>query len=232
MNLIRRAVRRVVGFQPVYEPEFLGIWARCQPYTMTGIERGYGLWVACRYLIESGRHGDFIECGVYRGGSAMLMALTLAAMGEHRDIYLYDTFAGMPEPGANDLSPYEPPAHSIWKKKPEGWCVATVDEVRENMASTGYAMDRIHLVPGMVEDTLPSSKHERIAMLRLDTDWYQSTLCELEILYPRIVPGGVLLIDDYGHWRGSAKAVNEYFKGSLLFSPLDYSGRIAVKPVL
>ena len=110
---------------------------------------------------------------------------------------------------------------------------AGFDEVRRNLASTGYPSDRLHFIRGRVEDTIPASAPESIALLRLDTDWYESTRHELTHLYPRLVRGGVLIIDDYGHWQGARQATDEYF--SVLGSPvllhrIDYTGRIAVKP--
>jgi hypothetical protein len=235
VNIAQRVIRRVVGrrFEQAYEPEFLSIWRQCETFTLTSVQRAYGLWLACRYVVQARILGDFIECGTYRGGSAMVMALSLLSLGEERDIYLYDTFEGMPEPSESDVSAYEDTdARTSWKSKPatDTWmCVASVDEVRSNLASTGYPVNRVHLVKGMVEDTLPISAHEHIAMLRLDTDWHASTKLELETLYPSLRPGGVLIVDDYGHWQGAAKAVDEYFGGAILLSPLDYTGRIAVK---
>ena len=88
------------------------------------------------------------------------------------------------------------------------------------------------MVPGLVEDTVPSQAPEVIALLRLDTDWYKSTWHELEHLYPRLSVGGVLIIDDYGHWEGARRAVDEFIeaKGLRLFlSRIDYTGRLAIK---
>jgi O-methyltransferase len=100
------------------------------------------------------------------------------------------------------------------------------------MYSTGYDMGRIHFVKGKVEDTIPNGAPSRIAILRLDTDWYESTRHELENLYPRLSPRGVLIIDDYGHWAGCRQAVDEYIhsnKIKLLLNRVDYTGRVAVK---
>ena len=72
---------------------------------------------------------------------------------------------------------------------------------------------------------------ERIALLRIDTDWYESTRHELVHLYPRLSPGGVLIIDDYGHWQGARKAVDEYFQAGLFLNHIDYTGRLAIKPL-
>ena len=107
-----------------------------------------------------------------------------------------------------------------------------MEEVRERLVGTGYPPERLHLVPGMVEQTLPGEAPEKIALLRLDTDWYASTRHELEQLYPRLESGGVLIIDDYGHYEGARRAVDEYFERSgepVLLSRIDFSGRLVVK---
>jgi O-methyltransferase len=110
--------------------------------------------------------------------------------------------------------------------------VASLQEVRSNMASTGIATERVHYVSGPVEETIPRSVPERIALLRLDTDWYESTRHELEHLWDRLEPGGVLIVDDYGHWAGAREAVDEFFaarEDAPLLSRVDYTGRMGVK---
>ena len=108
----------------------------------------------------------------------------------------------------------------------------SVDRVRAAVESTGYPRERIHLVPGMVEDTLPAEAPEQVALLRLDTDWYASTKHELEQLYPRLTPGGVLIVNDYGHYEGARRAVDEHFAATgerVLLNRIDYTGRVAVE---
>jgi hypothetical protein len=112
------------------------------------------------------------------------------------------------------------------------WCRAGIEDVRANMASTGYPMDRVHFVKGKVEDTLESNDTGPIALLRLDTDWYESTAEEMRVLYPRLAVGGPLVLDDYGFWKGSRKAVDEYFSEHgerPLLVRVDATGRVAVK---
>jgi predicted O-methyltransferase YrrM len=111
---------------------------------------------------------------------------------------------------------------------------STLAEVQANMARTGFPAERTRFVQGDVGQTIPGEAPERIALLRLDTDWYESTRHELEHLYPRLQPGGVLIVDDYGHWAGAREAVDEYFAQhgiAILLNRIDYTGRIAVKPV-
>jgi hypothetical protein len=212
---------------------------RVRPYTMTSPERLFALIQAVRHVSSAGIPCEVVECGVWRGGSMMAAALTLIERGASaRDLYLFDTFEGMPAPGAKDVDLDGIAAATLLKVQdktdPDSvWCIASLEEVRQVLSSTGYDGSRMHFVKGKVESTIPGHAPERIAILRLDTDWYESTLHELEHLYPRLSPGGVLIIDDYGHWAGCRQAVDEYFaarKLHVLLTRIDYSGRIAVKP--
>ena len=220
-----------------------GIVEQANPHTMTGPARLLALVEATRYCVERELPGAFAECGVWRGGSVLAMILTLQSLGrDDRDIYLYDTFEGMTAPGEHDVSEFDPPAAETWREAEEGGDRAWpqfFDEqvfneavVRETVLGTGYPEARLHFVRGRVEETVPDQAAERLALLRLDTDWYESTRHEMEHLYPRLVPGGVLIVDDYGHWKGSRRAVDEYLErtgGPLLLNRIDYAARIAVK---
>ena len=206
--------------------------------TLTSAERIAAVSDATSYVAEAGIAGAIVECGVWRGGSMMAVALTLLERGvADRDLYLYDTFTGMTEPSAEDVSsPYDGYSpHRRWRRHHalgRQWAGVPADVVRERVESTGYPAERIHLVEGMVEQTLPDRAPERIALLRLDTDWYTSTKHELVELYPRLSEGGVLIVDDYGHYEGARRAVDEYLEEtgeSLLLNRIDYTGRIAVK---
>jgi hypothetical protein len=171
------------------------------------------------------------------------MILTLQALGiDERDIYLYDTFEGMTAPAPEDVSDLQGAARDVWEQARQenqrpwndvfGPQAFSEQSVRSLMTSTGYPPDRLHFVTGPVEETIPGTAPEELALLRLDTDWYESTRQELVHLFPRLRPGGVLIIDDYGHWRGARQAVDEYFSSEhppLLLSRIDYTGRIAVK---
>lgn len=208
-----------------------------QPFTLTGIERLSGLIQAVRYLARSQLPGDVVECGVWRGGSMMAVALTLLDEGcPDRNLYLYDTFTGMSPPTAHDRNASGDPAERLLQNEPVGagiWCQASLDDVRANLLSTGYPTEKLHFIPGKVEATLPQTAPTRIALLRLDTDWYESTRHELVHLYPRLCPRGVLIIDDYGHWQGARKAVDDYLATldyPLYLHRLDYTGRLTIKP--
>jgi hypothetical protein len=224
---------------PDLEAEFIAAQAVCQPFTMTSIERRYALWQAIHHVVQQRVEGAFVECGVWRGGSTMMAAIALRLLGaDDRELWLYDTFEGMSEPTEHDveaatgmLAGQHP---DIINRRIESnvFAYAELDDVRFNVARTGYPDDRIRYVQGKVEDTLPTYAPTRIAVLRLDTDWYASTRHELEHLWDRLVAGGVLIIDDYGHWAGARKAVDEFFAGrddAPLLSRIDYTGRIGVK---
>jgi O-methyltransferase len=220
------------------EPAFAAIWEAVRPFTMTSVERVYSLWQATRYVCRRPVAGAFVECGVWRGGSVLAMAMTLLNEGvSDRDFYLFDTFEGMPAPGAEDVDAAGRPATSLLGAETkslssEMWAWAPEQHVRGNLAKVQYPSERFNLVRGKVEDTIPRVLPERIALLRLDTDFYESTVHELRWLYPNLSPGGVLIIDDYGHWRGARKAVDEFLQShpELMLMRIDYTGRIAVKP--
>ena len=213
------------------EPEFLTIWERVSPYTMTSVERGYALFQGVRYVIDLNIAGSFVECGVWKGGSCMLMALTLDSLGvSDREIYLYDTFTGMTEPTDADRIAWNGRSVRERFERFSTWAV-DLPEVAANLESTGYPQDRLHYIEGDVLKTLDYELPGVTALLRLDTDWYESTLKELEILYPLLSPNGLLLLDDYGHFEGAKRAVDEYFADhrSPYFARVDYTGRVGVK---
>jgi len=206
------------------------------PFTMTSPERILALRDAVRHICRHRIPGDIVECGVWRGGSMMAAALTLLACGERRRLHLFDTFAGMPPPSTADRDISGVPAADLLAVEDplagDTWCHSPLADVRANLASTGYPAELIRFVAGRVEETLPEEAPEQIAILRLDTDWYESTRHELEHLYPRLAEGGVLIIDDYGHWEGARRAVDEYLAATgtrLFLTRIDYTGRMAVK---
>ncbi len=207
-----------------------------KPWTMTSPEKLNALILAVRHVVRHQVAGDIVECGVWRGGSMQATARTLLEAGDRsRHLYLFDTFEGMPPPTDQDKRHDGRSAAELLaaNERSSGvWAVATLDDVRTGMARTGYPDDRVHYVPGLVEETVPAQAPEQIAVLRLDTDWYASTKHELDTLYPRLVSGGVLLIDDYGWWQGSRKAVDEFLDvtGEPLLLLRMAEGRIAVKP--
>jgi len=211
-----------------------------QPYTMTSPQRIRALCSAVRYIEQAGIEGAVVECGVWRGGSMMAVARTLINDGgTARDLYLFDTFEGMTQPGPLDISLKGDSAEHLLKQSAKTeddmmWCYAPIEQVIQSLSLTQYAASHLHFVPGPVEQTLTVSTPEHISLLRLDTDWYASTKHELEILFPKLSPGGVLIIDDYGHWQGARLAVDEYMhqhRITMRLYEIDYTGRIGMKPL-
>ena len=209
--------------------------------TATTIERVDALLNAVDYLERNKIEGDFVECGVWKGGSCMAMAKKLLKNDSNkRKIWLFDTFEGMTEPDENDIEVETGIKGkellvnaSRNSEKYNMWAYAPLNEVKNNMIKTGYPIDNIKYIIGKVEDTLKGDDiPEKVSLLRLDTDWYESTKIELEILFPRLVKGGVLIIDDYGHFEGARKAVDEYFSqlsDNYFMHRIDYSARIIIK---
>jgi hypothetical protein len=218
------------GFPPDYHSDDIEIIRAVAPYTMTSTERIHALITAVRHIVGSGIPGDLVECGVWKGGSVMAMALTLLQLqNQDRALYLFDTFSGMTAPSDRDVDYLGQPAQTILE---DVRCAATQEEVEAAVFGTGYDRANIHFVSGAVEETIPDQAPGMIALLRLDTDWYQSTRHELFHLFPRLTPGGVIIVDDYGHWHGARQAVDEYLADnriSLLLHRIDYTGRIGVK---
>jgi O-methyltransferase len=220
-----------------FEEPDIELYRRVGPYTMTTPPRIYALVRAVEYVAARGLPGALVECGVWRGGSMMAAALTLLRLGvTDRELYLYDTFSGMPPPSEEDTTRSGERAADLLAHgdtDSDIWAIASLDDVREAVLGVGYPAERIHFVEGAVEDTLPDNAPDEIALLRLDTDWYASTKHELVHLYPRLARGGVLILDDYGYWQGARRAVDEYFAANgepLLLNRIDGTGRIAVKP--
>jgi hypothetical protein len=200
----------------------------------------FALKTALEYVVTNKIEGAIVECGVWRGGSMMLAAKVLSKLGEkRRELFLFDTFEGMTSPSAEDRDIHNTDAKELLAQESvtvsrSVWCYADIDDVNHNMMSTGYPPELVHLIKGRVEDTIPVHAPPQIAILRLDTDWYESTLHELVHLFPRLSTNAVLIIDDYGHWQGARRAVDEYFSAfpmKPLLHRIDYTGRMIIKCV-
>lgn len=221
------------------DDEFFPIYERCRIYSMTSIERMYALYQAIKFIVSANIKGDIVECGVWRGGSMMIVAHTLLELGvTDRCLYLFDTYEGLPRPDVQkDIDLWGNRAIDGWLPYSVGeekshWAEASYEEVRDNLTSTNYPATNMHFIKGMVERTVPEFAPQQIALLRLDTDWYESTKHELNHLYDRLGQGGILIIDDYGHFKGARQAVDEFFserKIPALLNRIDYSGRLFFK---
>ena len=221
---------------------YIDILSKIAPYTMTandGLEATYALFQAVRYIAQNKIPGDIVECGVWRGGSMMLIAYALQYFGDtSRRLYLYDTYVGMTEPDDIDIDFDGKAMKPIWSQLTSQGMVmgygGSVENVKANLWLSGYPEQQMHFIVGDVLQTIPAQSPSRIAVLRLDTDWYKSTLHELKHLYDLIVPHGVLIIDDYGWCRGARQATDEFFRDRP-FKPMmhrvDQGPRMIVKPV-
>jgi len=208
-------------------------------FTMTSVARLVNTLKSCKYVVQNNIPGDFVECGVWRGGHGILAKKIFERMGSSKKVWMYDTFEGMAEPTEYDVNAK---TKELAKAKYQvaikdthvDWCYASLEDVKKCCQVSGIDINSIKFIKGDVCNTLndPANRPDKIAVLRLDTDWYKSTKTELELLYPTLSNSGVLIIDDYGHWQGSRKAVDEYFANSEykpLFNVVDYTGRSAIK---
>ena len=239
-KLVQRMLRRL-GYDIVRCPDVStddqSILRQVADFTMTSLERQITLIDAVRYLVRRGVPGSFVECGVWRGGSSMATALALAQEGDvSRDLYLFDTFEGMSPPTDADKTTDGTLAKTHLERVKKGtgyWCYAGIEDVQANLASTNYPSERLHFVKGPVEQTIPAKAPAGpIALLRLDTDWYESTRHEMIHLFPLLHEGGILIIDDYGHWQGARTAIDEYLKAQprpYYLHRIDYTGRMLIK---
>ncbi|MBN2143231.1 MAG: class I SAM-dependent methyltransferase [Candidatus Aureabacteria bacterium] len=212
----------------------------CRPYTQTTPETMFALIRAVKYIVRNNIPGVFVECGVWKGGSAMAMAMMLDQLKYHREICLFDTFTGMP-PGCdldidldgNDEKWYrEKSDQYVHAGSGAAWNASSLEEVRSNLAKIGNTLQQFRFIQGRVEETLPEKANSEIALLRLDTDFYSSTKHELIHLFPRLAKGGILIVDDYGHFLGARKAVDEYFRENniaMFMNRVDYTAIIGVK---
>jgi O-methyltransferase len=236
-KIVQRVIDRMRGREDPRSLPDIDPWVQeivdlvCPSYTMTGAERVNALCKATEYAVVNDIRGAFVECGVWRGGSMMAVALTLLRLhATDRELYLFDTFSGMTTPTDLDVDFRGNTAKELLEEQPD-IATSSLVEVRRNMELTGYPSEHIHFVVGRVEDTLPAQAPDAISILRLDTDWYESTRHELRNLGPRLTKGGVLIIDDYGYWAGSRRAVDEYLSEvgwPMLLHRIDAEGRIGI----
>ena len=207
-NLI---TRQREGYPEIEDPVFWDFYDRCKNYSMLHITAFYNAFQSMNYIAKNGIKGDAVECGCFFGGMGAFMGLMRKHLGLDLKIFLFDTFEGPPIGSTDSLFGTVHTAQHLFVNYQDG--------VQINIESTVGSLDGYQLVPGLVEDTLAHSEVGPLALLRLDTDYYSSTRVELEVLYPKLVRGGVLIIDDYGLFQGSRKATDEYL-AALSISPL------------
>jgi len=192
--------------------------------SLCGRARLIGLQSVANAVAHSRLGGDLVECGVYRGGSAVVIAERLLGSPSSREMWLFDVFSGMPQPGAED-----PP--EAWQDV--GKFVSSETIVRETFAQARVATERIHFVVGRYEDTLRGFRPAPIAFLHVDCDWYAPVRLCLRTFYDAVVPGGAVVLDDYGHWSGCRRAVEEFIaerRINISLTPIDYTSHYFFKP--
>jgi len=203
---------------------FAQLYRVVRPYTMASTARLRGLYRAVEHVVSHNIPGDLVECGTAQGGSAALLGLTITRLGGRRRLWVFDTFEGLPPPSSAD------PDREIAELY-VGSGRGDLENVRALFARTGILPD-CTLVKGLFQETLPVADVSRIAVLHLDGDWYESIKVCLDYLYDRVSLGGVIQIDDYGHWAGARKAVDEFLRARTINAPLhrlDYTGRQLLK---
>lgn len=213
----------------------LRLYAKVRPYTMVGPPRLSNVFHLAQKVDQMKLPGALVECGVWKGGCSAVMA---TASHPSRPLWLFDSFEGLPEPTAEDgkdADEYSGHA-SEGNLKTIGRCVGPLETVKKLFfEEMKIPRERVHLVQGWFQDTLPVKKEElgSIALLRLDGDWYESTKVCLENLYDQVVPGGFIILDDYHWWEGCKKATDEFLEKrgiSATLHTIDDAGAYFQKP--
>ena len=206
--------------------------------TMVSFERLATLWLQVQHLDKHEIPGDLVECGVWRGGSAGMMALAhlQSRSNASRHLHLFDSWQGMPEPDRDfDGALAVEYSGGVGGRtlEPIGRCVAALDEVRQLLErEIAYPPELIHYHVGWFQETLERTQVDKILLLRLDGDWYESTKICLEYLYPRVVKGEIVILDDYGYWAGCRKATDEFIERlsePVMLHHIDADGRYFMK---
>jgi O-methyltransferase len=201
----------------------------CKQYSLLSEERLRANIAAVRYVNREGIAGDIVEIGVWKGGSMLAMMLTNEESPSSRLFHLYDTFVGMTEPSDTDADFNGISAELMMLHNPGFRCISSLEEVKENISRHTGIVPQYHEGDILLNTFVP----KKIAVLRLDTDWYESTKHELDTFYDSVVPGGIIIIDDYGHWKGCKKAVDEFLgvHPEIVLQTIDYTGRWFLKPL-
>ena len=200
----------------------------CKQYSLLSEERLRANIAAVSYVNREGIPGDIVEAGVWKGGSMLAMMLAHDESPVPRMFHLYDTFVGMTEPTDNDADFNGVSAELMMLHNPDFRCISSLEDVKGNIARHTGIVPQYHEGDILLNTFVP----KEIAVLRLDTDWYESTKHELDTFYDSVVPGGVVIIDDYGHWKGCKKAVDEFLEvhPEIVLQEIDYTGRWFYKP--
>lgn len=209
---------------PLIPTDFNQLFRKVKPLTMVSYARLRGLHRAIKHVTSHEVPGDIVECGVARGGSAAVLGLTLKQLGTKREVWLFDTFQGLPRPSQHDADFEIADLYT-------GKCLGSVEDVRNSLAQLGVR-ENLHFVPGLFQDTFPVAPVSSIAVLHVDGDWYESVKVCLESFYDKVSTGGIIQFDDYAHWAGARKAVDEFFARRGIrpeLRKLDFAGRQMTK---
>lgn len=224
----------LISISPVdyFNFEKLKLFAKVWPYTMVGYKRLSNIYLLAETVEKNKIGGAFVECGVWRGGCVAVMADVSHKFKSNRKIWAFDSFKGLPEPTEKDgINAIRFALNrSSGKLVSINQCVASVEDVNKILFSI-LKLDKrnIFIEKGWFQETLPKAKSriENIAILRVDCDWYESVRCCLDNLYDNLITGGYLIIDDYGHWEGCKKAVDEFLESRKIkvrLNKIDYTG--------
>lgn len=216
----------------IFNLEKVSLFVKVFPYTMVGYKRLSNVYELSKKASEDGLKGDFAECGVWRGGCSAVMAFIAQKEGIGRKTWLFDSFEGLPEPTKEDGELAESYSGNRAKGslKTISQCVGPLEDVKKIFFDIlKLKEENIKIEKGWFQDTLPEVKNKigEIAILRLDGDWYESTKVCLDNLYDKVIKGGYVIIDDYGHWVGSKKALEEFFSSRKIspeLTQIDYTG--------
>ena len=214
--------------------EFKSIFVKVKECTMLSRERLFDFYTSIKYVLDKKIPGDVIEIGCWAGGNIGLARMAIDAQIEdatERKVYGFDTFTGHQKPSEDEVDIWgKNQAERFEEFRGEPWGMVGIEEVKNNLMRIVGRLDGIKLVKGRIEDTAELNAPSNISILRIDVDWYEPTLTSLEKFYPLLSPGGILIIDDYGHHSGSKKAVDKFFEGiPMKFFHIDYSCISAVK---
>jgi O-methyltransferase len=233
LELIQAEMQKKAGVAaPVFCQEFEQLFLKIRPHTMVSKQRLHALFAAARAICAGNISGNFVECGVAAGGSSALLAYVIKNHSkEKRTLYAFDTFEGLPSPGAEDVRRGVSASRAGWG---EGTCAAPVSCLREIAEDLGV-WDRIVPVEGLFQETLLRTRGRigEIALLHMDGDWYESTKVILDSLYDSVAAGGYVQVDDYGCWEGCRQALDEFEQAKLLVlskTSIDSSGICFSKP--
>lgn len=212
-TLVKEVAKAIRGYwrslKPAYSnsqsvPEFIRLirlFEKVRPYTLLSPVRLGALYKLCKNIDRQGVPGDIVECGTYNGGSAGVLGYASRYSGRSRDLWLFDSFEGLPAPTEED---------GAEAQDYQGACRGSVESVREILKALEIPGTRIHIVKGWFQETLPAARIEKIALLHVDADWYASVKLCLDEFYDRVEPGGFIVLDDYGYWEGCCKAFDEF----------------------